>query len=358
MSGGRKGRRLALAAGAALAAVVCLTAARYGIRDLVDVLRTGYRWRWMPEGAVPADASPIDSGRVAVNLLDDSFPVRVGWWSVQHDVTHPIDGVPAGLWLHAMAVNGRGTIVGRLDFEERDGLAFSQSPGEPLVRIRIRGALSFWPVDINDQGEVVGFARVLPSLGCRAFAWRGDKGARELNAPTRGLETQAVGINEAGWVIGHATARDKSVMPVLWKPGQDAVVLGRLPGFNKALASDLNDSGQVLVNFEAPITYHGYLWTEAGGYAALPVPPGWDFVRAIAINNHGVVLLWAWQESSGDPHGFLVLPGGELRELSDAPLGGVTLYEGLDDAGWLVGSITREGASGGAKRGFAALPPW
>jgi len=68
-----------------------------------------------------------------------------------------------------------------------------------------------WAFDINEQGQVVGYATVRPS-GYRAFLWQNGKMV-DLNtlAGTGGALFTASGINNTGHIVGKmATANDGS----------------------------------------------------------------------------------------------------------------------------------------------------
>jgi uncharacterized membrane protein len=99
------------------------------------------------------------------------------------------------------------------------------------------GATDSLGVDINDLGEVVGYAP-FPGDVVRAVVWR-DGTPQELGLPTTG-NSFANGINDRGQIVGH----DGSVgAGYLWQHGEVTYLPGLVPGYTAAHA--INDRGEI-----------------------------------------------------------------------------------------------------------------
>jgi probable HAF family extracellular repeat protein len=165
----------------------------------------------------------------------------------------------------AVGINGRGQVVGyslttaneehAFLWDHRHGL---QDLGIPVANPR--------PTAINDSGQVVGeFGSLV-----RAFLWDAQGGLRDLGT-LHGLESSALGINEAGQVVG-------------WS---------NLPGAFKTRHAFL---------------YGGGTLDDLNDF--LPPDSGWTLNEARAINGAGQVV--GYGSIHGQTHAFLLtLDGGD-----------------------------------------------
>ncbi|OFX15666.1 MAG: hypothetical protein A2Z18_10935 [Armatimonadetes bacterium RBG_16_58_9] len=124
------------------------------------------------------------------------------------------------------------------------------------------GGVDAVATDINDMGQVVGYARFPGSSDYHAFLWDRTSGVQDLG--TLGLYSYATGINRNGEVVGYTYVRigtgfvDRAFV---WDDVNGMRDLGTLGG-NWGHASAINDSGHVvgfsLSNFG---TFTAALWT-------------------------------------------------------------------------------------------------
>ncbi len=145
--------------------------------------------------------------------------------------------------------------------------------------------------------------------------------------------------------------------------------LGLLKSYRSGFARVVNERGEILVNLAKnrsagsnshDVRCEPFLWAKENGFVRLPVPSGYNDVRGVGLNNHGVVLLNARQRPSLESKGYLVSHG-KLLELPNATGMASTRYSGLNDRDWLVGQAIPDGLDPKdrtAWRGFVAKPVW
>lgn len=150
-----------------------------------------------------------------------------------------------------------------------------------------------------------------------------------LNAFPAGTANEALGINASGQVVGDATGGDGEFRAFLQAPttvdGQGNTVvgtmynLGTLPGFIGAVATGINDIGQVCgYSYDATYNSHAFLWTPdvPNGFSSttgmvdlggLTTTPGSVSAAAYGMNNAGRVVGGSYTD--GDVlHAFLWTP--------------------------------------------------
>ncbi len=215
--------------------------------------------------------------------------------------------------------------------------------------------------DINDAGQVVGYAVDLETNATRAFLWDGDTGMIDLGT-LGGAWSQAIGINDSGQIVGIADTGALSPngypisRPFLWHDGVmtelglsgapvainasgqiaanggvGALVydiatgtttnLGILEGYSVSYAADINDAGQVAGTayyYDESSSFNtGFLWTPATPNGSSGAMVGvWGFwgesTTATALNAAGEVAGYAsgvyypyggWGPGGGDDAG-------------------------------------------------------
>jgi probable HAF family extracellular repeat protein len=267
----------------------------------------------------------------------------------------------------------------------------------PLYRVTDLGELPDGPtesraLDINDLGQVVGWARYhfpLDQRG-RAFSWTTSTGMQDLgvgdppfgsnsaNAINNlagivgnmelnmggdppGSETHpflwtngggvqdlagigdiisggAHGINDSGKVVGgesfvcgfSACARAFS-----WESGVHEV-LDPLPGEYSAAATDVNNNGQIVgwssaFVFHTPNEHRAVTWTVDGVALLEPLPAGWG-TEALAINNVGEIAGHSAYRAVIWSSDF------EIQDLGELPGQFRAYANDINDAGQVVGT--------------------
>jgi probable HAF family extracellular repeat protein len=155
----------------------------------------------------------------------------------------------------ATAVNARGQAVGisgRCDvavgeFSAQNAVLWDD--GRPM-RIQTLGGVSWnTPMDINDAGDVIGFAN-LPgdadgAFNPHAFFWSRREGVKDLGTLAGDTNSQAFGINAQQQVVGESCTAT-ACRAVIWERGRIYNLNGLMvEGFKDSLASaqDINEDG-------------------------------------------------------------------------------------------------------------------
>jgi probable HAF family extracellular repeat protein len=190
---------------------------------------------------------------------------------------------------------------------------------------------------LNSSGAVAGTSYA----GGRAAAVVWNAGVRTVLGTLGGAESEAMGINAAGVVVGRADTAAGQGHAFRW---QDGVMedLGALPGGSWSSAYAVNDQGQIV----------GYGMTGSGLFRAFQADPGLGLIElgtlgggnsyALGINAAGQVVGHA-STAAAFLHAYLYSAG---RMLDLGTLGGPHSYAyGINGAGdvvghsWLAGSL-------------------
>lgn len=235
-------------------------------------------------GALEGAVTSMNDAGVMVGFR--SFPNPTGSVAVP---TMWVDGVPISLpatgSVVAHAVNGRGEVIGS------DGGRPVQWRNGIWTELPAIGWLS-WPLDINDDGIVVG--EWIDNNG-DYHAARWENGVATELGSLGGNYASAVAINAAGQIAG--TASDVAspfwyhhpVHAVVWEQGLAVDLRTRglsCPGAGGSAAQAINDHGHVLVQCRGDQTSRIVLLSD-GGQIDLSLVSGQN---AMGLNEHGHVL--------------------------------------------------------------------
>ncbi|MFN0009592.1 MAG: hypothetical protein ACKVXR_16970 [Planctomycetota bacterium] len=173
-------------------------------------------------------------------------------------------------------------------------------------------------IRINNRNQIVG-QRLIGNFK----AYRFDLGTSALVdlGTLGGPQSQANGINEAGFVCGEARNANYNLRPFLWTPAGGMQDLGALTGtsYDLGRALDLNDQGQVVgTSTVGPGLGSAFLWDSVNGMRdlnALVVNLGtFHLVTATAINQGGWIVGTGRDSAAGSlPRGFVLRPIGSER---------------------------------------------
>ena len=157
-----------------------------------------------------------------------------------------------------------------------------------------------------------------------------------LPIPSSAQYGEASSINDAGIIDGWHT--DGNVWSaVVWNAaGTQMLDLGKLPGYQSALAKGINVSGTV-VGFGMTAFFarsHAFTWTRSGGIKPLADLGGLGSI-ALAINAGGTAVGWA-STPNDDIHAAKWLPGGAIVDINPAAAA-TSQATGVNDAGDIVG---------------------
>lgn len=213
----------------------------------------------------------------------------------------PIEAPPDGFALYPTAINNSGHVVGwwyGSPVTNREPFLYSSSNGYQVLP-KPAGFQFSVPMDINNDGVIVGFACPTWSDTTNPRGWRLHNGAFTL-LPAR---THAVGINSAGLIVGSSCVDefDGSVDCLLTTDEPPAIET--FPGVGGISGSMdrpivVNDLGQMAYRVNATTA----VFQDADG-ATTPLPPppaGWSGISVDGINNAGQVLA-RWTRSTSQP---------------------------------------------------------
>ena len=177
-----------------------------------------------------------------------------------------------------------------------------RGPG-PRIAGTYAAAWSQALTDVNDSGQAVGYVDYGGLNRRHAIRWDAHQGAIQLGAGGR-RGSIAVAINDGGTIVGYVTKTDSGNVnsdsrqrPFVWR---DAVFT-ELPipaGFEHGRADDINDRGVVVGTLGSSVVQPWQTdgaWIYRGGAlldlnSLVPAGAGWDFDKAVRINNRGQIL--------------------------------------------------------------------
>lgn len=216
--------------------------------------------------------------------------------------------------------------------------------GNTPINLDTLGGPNSFALDINDQGQVVGYSYLFYSVNWRhAFVWDEANGMVDLGTLNR-LHSFAHGINNNGVVTGYNMDPPFNGEPFIWDAVNGMQALPTLGG-QIAFGLDINDSNTVVGHgFNSDGIMRGFVWNATDGITEIPTLGGtesylyninnsgqavgsaqdaagvyrpiiWDAVNGIqqvdvegeatAINNNGEVA-GVFISPSGEAHAFVV----------------------------------------------------
>jgi probable HAF family extracellular repeat protein len=197
------------------------------------------------------------------------------------------------------------------------------------------GGLS-WPLDINDDGLIVGYSETQPDAPfggpTHAFVWDGLM--HDLGVVAPGESSVALGVNASGLIVGQSGSR-----PVFWA---DRVIheLPLPPGHLSGNARAVNDLGVIVgqTNALEPPGFtvsHAAVW-EDGVPRLLPSLPGARIAGATDLNERGQIVGFSAFTESGLLHAVL-WDGGTVRDLGALEGDFFSGTDSINEGGQIVG---------------------
>jgi probable HAF family extracellular repeat protein len=291
-----------------------------------------------PIGTLGGDTSTgygiNNAGQVAGSSYTSSGDIHAFLYSagVMHDL-----GLAPWNWnedSYATAINASGQVAGAAG-----GRAFLYSDGV-MHDLGVLGGYSgfYSPTSsgaaINDAGEVVGYSQTDSGV-IHAFLYSGGV-MHDLGSPG-GLESYALGVNNAGQVVGYVVSEGSVTTGMVYTGFvySNGVMsyLDSLGGYSTT-AFAINDAGQVVGwSSTSSDKYHAFLYSD-GVMHDLGTLGGLES-SARGINAAGQVV-GVSETASGDDHGFLYA-NGQMTDLND-------LLE--PGSGWTITGATAIGPDG------------
>jgi probable HAF family extracellular repeat protein len=260
------------------------------------------------------------------------------------------DNESSGFWL-----NTSGAVVGCSDTANSEGYpctgtgagqhAFYWTKSGGLKDLgTLPGGNISGAIGINDAGEVVGYSNtstgLLTEYNFIAFEWTSSGGMVNLGKLSGGNSSCAFEINSSGVIAGDSFVSATVVDAASWTDNK-VKSLGALPKSIFTAALDINDSGEIVgesvFGYGPPFTSHGFEWASADGMKDLGTLSGGDTSMANAINSSGIIV---GQSNSGSFltwHAVKWDANDEIEDLGMLPGGTYSIAFGINDSSEIVG---------------------
>lgn len=252
-------------------------------------------------------------------------------------------GTLGGNSSEAFGINASGQVVGGSATADGSNYAFLYSDGTMTGLGTLEGGSGSLANGINAWGQIAGRAvvrvEVIPGHFINSgHAFLHRDGVMTDLGTFGGLESNALGINGSGQVVGYAQTPFGQFRAFSYSEGT-ITNLGTLGGFSSR-ATAINDAGQIVGESftEVPLTNHAFLYSD-GVMSDLGTLGGRNS-SALAINSYGQIV-GSSDTFSGGQRAFLY-SSGEMIDLNTfvSPGSGwlvLRTARSINDAGQIVG---------------------
>jgi probable HAF family extracellular repeat protein len=223
-----------------------------------------------------------------------------------------------------------------------------EAPRYHLTPIEIPGATGVYVNAVNEAGQAVGYY-VSDEGYNQAFLFDGAK-VVTLTRPAGRDEAMATAINDSGQIVGYAstiTDDGAQTTALIWNAAapQDYLVIGDDQS-HKLNPADINDNGVVVGLASVDGAFRAFSWTEAGGLVDDGVPPNGPDSQAYwsAINNAGTIV-GGWNAIFAATHATT----GQFGAAGIVPIAAgvddvASMAHNLDEDGTAVGEMDVDGS--------------
>ncbi len=310
-----------------------------------------FRWR---NGAFEYLEPPVPGFDAWGNDINDSDEIA-GRAVVAFNTLHAVhwlgDGTPIDLGTlggkdsDAHGINESRQVVGGSDLPDEGSHPFLWEDGR-MIDLGDLGRPSAGANAINNVGAVVGGSGILPFSG-RAFLWE-DGEMFNLGTFPNGGQSIANDINDAGLIVGSASASNGQVHAVIWENR----VIRSIHGLGlETVARAINASGQVVGFADIDGVFDhisGFLY-EPGGrmvdvMSLIPPRHRWRQILNVSdINDAGEIVAYGDRigGSNGDYRGVLLTPVHPTLTLQGPQPGSAGTVNGLRLTGCTPGARVR-----------------
>lgn len=256
---------------------------------------TTYKVRYLSAPAGLQNVSPgaiNDNGQIAGGGKDAA--------GYTHGIVWQPDGsmidyghMPNANTMGVYGINIQGQVVGdqinwssnSVDFAH----GFVWTPGSGISdRWAVSSARSSSSVAINDAGVAVGTS-THPITG-QVIPVKWSSGGTPTLLPTLGgIPGSAWDINEQGQILGWSANSQNKDHACIWQPDGSVTDLGVLPGYQWSRAENFNNKAQAVGNCGGSYPYTATFWDSDGSSYEI-LQPGWQSLDFRDINDSGIVL--------------------------------------------------------------------
>lgn len=191
----------------------------------------------------------------------------------------------------AMSINSSGQVVGYYTSTSGQKRAFRWTATggmQDLGTLTGKSDWSYYAVDSNDNGQIVGYVNTPSSQVWRGFYWTVATGMQDIgDLGSRGITPFA--INASGQVVGESYYTATNTQGFIWTDGSGMQALTSLGGaWNRA--TDINDAGQIVgYSTTGAGKTEACMWSPDGSIRDLGNLGGVQGSSAYAINADGIV---------------------------------------------------------------------
>ncbi|MBE1493925.1 putative membrane protein [Amycolatopsis lexingtonensis] len=191
-------------------------------------------------------------------------------------------------------------------------------------------AASGYTVSINARGSVLG-SFIRPDYRWRSVRWDPAGRPVELAALAAGGDTTAYSMNDRDEVVGIAADETGVQFAVRW---DRAGRISKLPAPNTATGPAIDNRGDILDGM--------VVWDRWGQVTNLSTEPDLGSPHTATINDHGLVVGWAWT-ADGEQKCVRWDRAGQATVLNPLPPDTTSSCSDIDDRGTVVGYSFAEG---------------
>jgi VCBS repeat-containing protein len=281
------------------------------------------------DGAITANA--VATLNVDVTPVADQPTLTVGGFG---PLTLLSPGQP-GQVVNAVAINDAGTIVGTIESSVVvEGFELPAGSSRPIL-VNFAGAALTTFSGIGPAGEILGGTTKGGGDPFHGFVLNPD-GTRtpiNFNDPNT-TDTQTVGINASGEIVGNAIVNGKGFVGFTDQGGTFSTI--NIEGRGTTQVTGVDNAGDVVGSFSTDLTHvHGFILAPGATTPTIFDIPGATVTEITGINNSGV-FVGAFAGANGAlSHGF-VDNNGTITTF-DLPGSIQTIPTGINDNGQIVG---------------------
>lgn len=272
--------------------------------------RVGDQW-----GAIPAHQNAVgginQQGTVAGWMTNsDSAPTDAFTWDPGGGL-FVLGGLPDGATgARGSDINDAGTLVGRVFIEQGGSVtAWPFRLGDDGLEVLLGSVPDGEPMALNEAGEMV--VRAFEDSGNALYLIAPDDTVSPLPPAPWDL-ANPLDLNDQGWIVGDAETGDFSVDEAFVFDGEQYALLPLPAGFTSADAEAVNDLGQI-AGWGWDGSFGAVVWQDGAGFDLGAVVSDHlgtsvDLAKAFSITDEGWVAGWG-QGPGGGPEIFRVRLG-------------------------------------------------